>query len=311
MKTSFYSRGKLLLSGEYLILDGAEGLAIPCQYGQDLQIEETNSQRFIWKSYTRKNKLWFWMQCSMSELFIDSIITETNQQEIAQNLLMLLRIAKDNNPHFLSNSEGIQAHTHLEFPRSWGLGSSSTLLNNLAQWAQISPYLFLKNRFSGSGYDIACAQHNKPIIYQLIAGDSFVEEVDFNPPFSEQLYFVHTDKKQQSDLAISEYRQRSFSKEDAVEQINNLTRKMLYASEFNVFCQAIEEHENLLSKLLNKTKVKDLLFSDFDGAIKSLGAWGGDFILACGNEKTPSYFVEKGFKSIIPFNEMLFASSKK
>lgn len=310
MKTSFYSRGKLLISGEYLILDGAEGLAIPCQYGQDLQIEDTDSNWFIWKSYTRKNKLWFWMQCPMDELFKDSIITETNHQEIAQNLLMLLRIAKDNNPLFLENSCGIQAHTHLEFPRSWGLGSSSTLLNNLGQWAQISPYVLLKNRFSGSGYDIACAQHNKPIIYQLIAGDSFVEEVDFNPSFADQLYFIHTDKKQQSDLEINEYRQLSFSKKDAVEQLDKLTQKMLKASEFTIFCEAVEEHENLLSKILNKPKIKDLLFPDFKGSIKSLGAWGGDFILACGDEKTPSYFVEKGLNTIIPFNEMLAPSKK-
>ena len=35
-----------------------------------------------------------------------------------------------------------------------------------------------------------------------------------------------------------------------------------------------------MSKLTSKEKIKDKLFNDFDGEIKSLGAWGGDFILA-------------------------------
>ena len=35
---------------------------------------------------------------------------------------------------------------------------------------------------------------------------------------------------------------------------------------------------------LRKFKI-DELFSDFNGSIKSLGAWGGDFILATGNQK--------------------------
>ena len=35
---SFRSNGKLLLSGEYLVLFGAEALAIPLRYGQTLDI---------------------------------------------------------------------------------------------------------------------------------------------------------------------------------------------------------------------------------------------------------------------------------
>jgi len=31
---SFYSNGKLLITGEYLVLDGAKALALPTKYGQ-------------------------------------------------------------------------------------------------------------------------------------------------------------------------------------------------------------------------------------------------------------------------------------
>ena len=44
--------------------------------------------------------------------------------------------------------------------------------------------------------------------------------------------------------------------------------------------------------------------SDYNGEIKSLGAWGGDFILAAGPTNTPEYFSSKGFNTIIRYNEM-------
>ena len=35
----FYSNGKLLISGEYFVLDGAKCLALPCKKGQLLKIK--------------------------------------------------------------------------------------------------------------------------------------------------------------------------------------------------------------------------------------------------------------------------------
>jgi hypothetical protein len=61
--------------------------------------------------------------------------------------------------------KGGLVETHLEFDRSWGLGSSSTLISNIALWANINPYLLLEQSFGGSGYDVACAQANGPLLY--------------------------------------------------------------------------------------------------------------------------------------------------
>ena len=36
MKKTFYSNGKLLITGEYVVLDGAKALALPTKYGQNL-----------------------------------------------------------------------------------------------------------------------------------------------------------------------------------------------------------------------------------------------------------------------------------
>ena len=57
--------------------------------------------------------------------------------------------------------------TKLTFPRAWGLGTSSTLISLIAQWAKCDPFELLFEAFGGSGYDIACATANSPISYQL------------------------------------------------------------------------------------------------------------------------------------------------
>jgi len=51
--------------------------------------------------------------------------------------------------------------------------------------------------------------------------------------------------------------------------------------------------------------VQEIYFSDYFGQTKSLGAWGGDFILATGNEDTSKYFKEKGFQTVIPYQDLI------
>ena len=53
---SFYSNGKLLLTGEYAVLDGAKSLAIPVKYGQSLTAVETKTKTISWKSLDERDK---------------------------------------------------------------------------------------------------------------------------------------------------------------------------------------------------------------------------------------------------------------
>ena len=71
------------------------------------------------------------------------------------------------------------------------------------------------------------------------------------------------------------------------------------------FNELIKEHETIISKIICKKPIQKILFKDFYGQIKSLGSWGGDFILASGDNETPKYFKEKGYKTIIPFSKMI------
>ena len=300
MKKEFYSNGKLLISGEYAVLDGALGFAIPSSYGQSLHVTPTTSGFLEWTSLDENDEIWFSAKFDLKDLRVVS----TSDETIAKTLTSLLLEANAQNPLLLTESDGFQIETHLTFPRSWGLGSSSTLINNIAQWGRVDAFQLLQNAFGGSGYDIACAQYNSPLTYQLKDGNPQVEKIDFDPIFKEHLFFIHLNQKQNSKEAIANYREQQFDKPQLVKEVSNITKKMIGASTLSGFETLMEEHEALLSKALKIQPVKQRLFPDYFGAIKSLGAWGGDFVLATGDEKTRSYFKSKGFETVISYSKM-------
>ncbi|MFD2099714.1 GYDIA family GHMP kinase [Flagellimonas iocasae] len=301
MQKEFYSNGKLLLSGEYAILDGALGLAVPTKYGQSLQVSDSDSDNLLWMSFDEEKKIWFQAEIETENLKIET----TSDESTAQTLVKLLVEARRQNPNFLSENKGVDVETHLGFPRSWGLGTSSTLINNIAQWAKVDAYQLLWNAFGGSGYDIGCAQHNTPITYQLHKGRPHVNQVQFDPTFKEFLYFVHLNQKQSSKEAITAYRKQLFNKEELIQAISLLTQQMVNASSLDEFQLLMEQHEAIMSKVLQIPTVKSQLFMDYSGAIKSLGAWGGDFVLVAGDGQTLDYFSSKGFDTVIPFLRMV------
>jgi hypothetical protein len=60
-----------------------------------------------------------------------------------------------------------------------------------------------------------------------------------------------------------------------------------------------------MSDVLEIPTVKNSLFSDFNGTVKSLGAWGGDFVLVVSNENPTAYFKSKGFETVLPYKDMI------
>jgi mevalonate kinase len=300
MEQTFYSNGKLLLTGEYAVLDGAKALALPTQFGQDLVVQKGKNREIHWKSFDSDGSLWF-----EERIGFDSIINSADFADtVKSTLVKILQEASLLNPDFLK-TEGYTVETHLTFPRSWGLGTSSTLINNIAQWLQIDAFVLLNNSFGGSGYDIACAQNDTPVMYQLVDGQPHVETVGFNPAFKDQLYFVYLNKKQNSKSAIAAYHQHKAAKDSIVTEISLITNAVTKTTATDSFIALLENHENILSPVLELEKVKDLLFEDFTGAVKSLGAWGGDFVLAVSQTDPTDYFKAKGYRTVIPFSQMI------
>lgn len=306
MTKEFYSNGKLLLTGEYVVLDGALSLAVPTIYGQNLTVTDTTNSIITWKSLDVDNNTWFNANFSCNDL---QILNTEEKDEVwmntAKTLQSILKEAHLLNSDFLKNTKGLAVETKLDFPRDWGLGSSSTLINNIATWASVDAFQLLENTMGGSGYDIACAQNHTPIFYQKTNNIPTVRVTEFNPLFADDLYLIHLNKKQNSRDAIAAYKECSFNKEELVKNITEITKKIASATLLSSFEALISKHEELLSSALKTTTVKELLFADYKGAIKSLGAWGGDFILATGNEETSTYFKQKGYNTVFKYTDLI------
>ena len=296
----FYGHGKLLLTAEYLVLLGAEALALPCRYGQSLTIENSDNNTLHWQSFTQHKKLWFEAKFELYNLRC----IETTNPTFSDRLTGLLLNVRELQPGFLA--EGTVAKTHLEFDRAWGLGSSSTLVSMLGAWGNVDPYHLLKNSFGGSGYDIACAAAKGPICYHNNKSKPSYKNVRFDPPFKDRLFFVYRNQKQNSQDEVAAFHKKIVLPE-MINQINTITKAILNCSLQSEFNQLIREHEMMLASILGKDPVQQSHFPDFKGQLKSLGAWGGDFILASGDRDTPAYFHSKGYATVIQYKDLIFA----
>ena len=302
MKQTFYSNGKLLLTGEYVVLDGALALALPTKFGQNLNVEPIPSEQILWKSFDQDGSVWFEDAFTFDEIINKPFDAENS---VKNTLLEILHEAFQMNPDFLLDKNGFAIHTHLTFPKNWGLGTSSTLINNIGQWLNIDAFELLNRSFGGSGYDIACAKRDSPIVYQLINNQPQFKTVEFYPEFRNHLYFVYLNRKQSSKSAIANYINNQHNVGKTIDKINKITNSILSSSDLKSFVYEMEKHESIMSEVLETITIKEALFDDFKGVIKSLGAWGGDFVLVISKDDPSHYFNERGFETILRYDEMI------
>lgn len=308
---SYHSRGKLLLTGEYLVLDGAKALALPTRPGQGLLVEPTGEPTLEFISMDHNGDLWFRALVNPEPLAANtpkedrSVIRETTDEAAGKHLLYMLKNIAAQNPSFFKNAQGQRLTSQLEFPRDWGLGSSSTFINNLALWSQTDPYQILEASLGGSGYDLACANAAGPVFYTKTHNKPTVERIDFDPDFKDSIYFIHLNKKQNSREGISKYRDLGGSKKDEILRVTQISEAIATCSSLDMFEKLITEHEHIIGKLLGLTPVKEQLFPDFNGCMKSLGAWGGDFILATSKNDPTPYFQSKGYETVLPYTDLI------
>ena len=294
-----YSNGKLLISGEYVILDGALSLAAPTLLGQYLEILKDDSKYIKWTSKNSNGKVWF--QC---KIYRDNLeLDKSSSSKISNTLIEIIKNIRDFNPNFLTNS-GASITTKLTFDKDWGLGSSSTLISNLSKLAGIDPFKLNNRIFNGSGYDIACAGSNSPLLFSKSENEKYIKEVSFRPVFHENIYFVYLNRKQNSLTEVKKYKKTKPSKE-LISEISEITKKILNCDDYKMFNKLINSHEQIISKLISKQTIKKELFNDFQGEIKSLGAWGGDFIMVSSENSPLNYFKNKGYNTLFKFSDLL------
>ena len=299
---SFHSNGKLLISGEYLVLDGALSLALPCKFGQSLKFTEDSNGNLEWISKDMNDTIWFTAYFEAKTL---KVLKTSNYNTVK----WVKKILEFCNKNSLTN-KNLQGKIacKLEFPNNWGLGSSSTLLNNLASLYEINPYDLNFSTTNGSGYDIACAGSNSAITYQVIENIPQVKKMDWSPVFKDEILFIFLKKKQKSNLEVKRFKELK-KDPDLISRISSITKEIIYSKTIEEFEHLLDEHEAITGQYIQSETVKSKYFSDYEGSVKSLGAWGGDFVLA--TRKNKNYFFDKGFETILSFSEIIKESTFK
>jgi len=303
-KEVLVANGKLLITGEYLVMEGATAMALPLSLGQTLSYEPSGNGMVHWRA-TDTNGTWFEGEYSLTGF---DLITSSDNK-IGKNLQLILREAAHLNPDH-PVTQGLNISTHLNFNRLLGLGSSSTLIALIAELFNVDKYKLHRRVSSGSGYDMACTGADHPIFYTRISEEeAIIEHLNYNPPFSDKLYFAYLGNKQDTNSEINNYyRHTKVDIKNQLRAITEITRQLPEVQDFTTFTSLMERHEEIISAILNRDSLKKSKFSDFNGCIKSLGAWGGDFVLA-GSAMTESdvlnYFAGNNITTVYHFKDLV------
>lgn len=301
---SFYSNGKLMLTGEYLVLKGALSLALPLVKGQELKIAFSDKRPSLrWRTYVQGN---YWFEANYS--LPDLAIANTNDFPIAQNIRDILIEARNLNNDFLNYDSRVEVSSRVNFDINWGLGSSSSLLANIARWAKVDPFQLHFKVSEGSGYDIAAAISDQPVLYHLKENIPNYTQVQFLPSFNDKIFFAYLGKKRNSAEAVANFNKIEKDLSIHIREISEISKKLINLDNQVDFINLLKKHDRIISGLLGIKPVHASRFSDFNGYSKSLGAWGGDFAMFVSDfpkEYILTYFRKKELKQYFAYKDII------
>ncbi|MFO7934256.1 MAG: GYDIA family GHMP kinase [Bacteroidales bacterium] len=304
MKT-LYAHGKLLISAEYMVMFGSSALAVPLQRGQFLKrIRSQNRDRFVWNAFDEKEK---WFHAGIDPVRLK--VTETTDPQKAGRLISMLKACIELMPSFQKELFRWDVETVLEFSPDWGFGSSSTLTALLAEWAEVNPLDLHFMTASGSGYDVACAIAEGPILYKIRDGSPHYRHIPFHPPFSDQIYFAWLGHKQDTRQQLDQVSGKIDPGYEWIHRFSRLTEQMIAATDPATFGKLMEEHEEALSGILEMETISDSRFSSLPGYVKSLGAWGGDFVMIVSRvseKELFAYLHDRNIRVIFRYDDLVY-----
>jgi mevalonate kinase len=297
---TYRANGKLLLTGEYFVLHGAKALALPLKAGQQLTISDKSGiDSLTWQAFYNEQ---VWFSCVLNP--DDFSVLDTSRPEKADTLRKIFQTIQMLNPSFQPKA-GMNFKTTLDVNPEWGFGSSSTLISLLSQWAGVNPFKLNELIFQGSGFDIACATANGPILY---IKNEPVQHITLDYPFADQLFLLYSGKKKKTEPEVNTFLKERKVSARLIHEVSALTDEFADCQNQEKFNQLIKKHEEMVGKLIGQTPVKGLFFADFAGEIKSLGAWGGDFYListALPLSEVKKYFANKGLTTLFKWNDLI------
>ena len=266
---------------------------MPTSFGQHLSVESHQGpEHVLWEALDHENRQWF-----TAGFDHEGRVLHCSSADMAEKLQGFLAPVRNSNAW----NAPVRVQTKVDFPRLWGLGTSSTLCALLAQWAEIDALSYRKLH-GGSGYDLACAQASGAISYALVDGEPEVLPVQL-PEVLQSVVFVYRGAKQQTDSSLKLVGRKPFSAAQC-EEITQLSEGFLQANSLNELESIIEQHELLIANHLGLERAIEGPFKGIRGQVKSLGGWGGDFVMLTRFEENRQWLEANGFNAIIPFETM-------
>lgn len=245
---------------------------------------------------------------------IDFSVEKSTDAGKSRYIQQLIKSAARLNSDFLSKWKKYKITSELDFDPDWGLGSSSTLIANLAEWSELSPFELFFDTQEGSGYDVAAAVSDAPLLYQKSDDELSFETFDWDQDLLDSIVVFYQGQKQSSHMEVRAWKNNNRWNRKDVDRMTLISESLAECHQIEEAIHLIKENREMVEKLLDQ-KAFDGLYSDFEGAIKPLGAWGGDFggALSKDVEYTRKYLRDKGLENSFRLSDIVvtFASTKQ
>src|SRR5690606_11171271 len=222
-----------------------------------------------WVSMDHQGKKWF--ECKLN--LIDFSVEKTSDEGKSRFIQNLIQSAARLNSDFLSKWKKYKVTSALEFDPDWGLGSSSTLIANLAEWAELSPFELYFDTQKGSGYDVAAAVSDAPLLYQKHEDELSFETFDWDQKLIEKIVVFYQGNKQSSAAEVSDWKKNKRWNRGDVSHMHTISESLADCSDVEQAMKLFGEHVKMTEKILDQRAFEGR-YADFEGVMKPLGAWG-------------------------------------
>ncbi len=275
-----------MLCGEYAVTIGVEALALPVSLGQWMYVWEFDSpgggDRLIWEAKEKDGSTWLNESFALPLETMEAETEKSSERDRSREVLhsMLSMVAEG----FWKPGKSYRIETQLEFDRSSGLGSSSTMVANFARFAGLDAQKVQQKVLGGSGCDVAVAELGKGLVFWKNAEVANWDAWKLSADLTSKWKIVFLGKKQNSRNALADVKGKlmEIEKDDfLMHQLQQVCAAVKMANQVPMLEAGLEMWQAILAMSLGlETPYQHFKFQPTKGGLcKWLGAWGGDMLL--------------------------------
>ena len=275
-----------MLCGEYAVTIGVEALALPVSLGQWMYVWEFDSpgggDRLIWEAKEKDGSTWLNESFALPLETMEAETEKSSERDRSREVLhSMLSMVADG---FWKTGKSYRIETQLEFDRSSGLGSSSTMVANFARFAGLDAQKVQQKVLGGSGYDVAVAELGKGLVFWKNAEVANWDAWKLSADLTSKWKIVFLGKKQNSRNALADVKGKlmEIEKDDfLMHQLQQVCAAVKMANQVPMLEAGLEMWQAILAMSLGlETPYQHFKFQPTKGGLcKWLGAWGGDMLL--------------------------------